>query len=258
MKAEALLAFLRTHDLGRRAVLLDECTSTQTLALERARTGAPHGLLVYCEKQTAGRGRHGRQWLAGEGSLTFSVVLSRGIDPAQAHHYSFIAGLAMLRTLARHGRAEVQLKWPNDLWWRGVKVGGLLASLETQPLAIVLGVGLNLSFDPPTAEPSLRARAGSLDLARIDRAELLANFLLDLEQQQALYLLDGAAPLLAATRRALALRGEKVHVSTQDGMLTGTVIDLGDNFNLRLTLTDGHEVQVALGEVWPFETLSPS
>ena len=99
MRAPELLPHLRTRDLGREALFFDTTDSTQTRALELVRTGAPHGLLVHAETQSEGRGRRGRVWLSGEGSLTFSVVIARGVVAENAAHYSFIAGLGVRRAL---------------------------------------------------------------------------------------------------------------------------------------------------------------
>ena len=241
-----LLPYLRTRDLGREAIFFERTDSTQTRALAMVRSGAPHGLLIHAETQSEGRGRRGRSWLSGEGSLTFSVVLARGIVAEHAAHYSFIAGLGVRRALP--GTA---LKWPNDIWYRERKVGGVLASLETQPLAVVIGIGLNLSYDPASLDNSLTHRAGALAWHG-DRAQLLAEICAGLEHELAVYATDGVRATLGRAREALALRGEKVQVRTQDGMVEGTVIDLADNFSLTLATAHG-TTQVALGDVWPVE-----
>jgi BirA family biotin operon repressor/biotin-[acetyl-CoA-carboxylase] ligase len=246
MRAAELLPFLRTRDLGREAIFFDTCDSTQTRALSLARGGAPHGLLIHADAQTEGRGRRGRTWLSSAGSLTFSVVLTRDIIAENAAHYSFIAGLGVRRALT-----GTQLKWPNDIWYEGRKVGGVLASLETHPLAVVIGIGLNLSFDPATQDAALARRAGALDWQG-DRAALLGDILYGLEHELARYAAGGTAATLACVREALALRGEKVHVRTQDGMVEGQVIDLAENFSLTLATARGTE-DIMLGDVWPVE-----
>lgn len=246
MQHSDLLPFLRTRDLGREAIFFETIDSTQTRALALVRSGAPHGLLIQADAQSAGRGRRGRSWLSGQGSLTFSVVLARGIVAEHAAHYSFVAGLGVRRALA-----GTQLKWPNDIWYRGRKVGGVLASLETQPLAVVIGIGLNLSFDPAQEDDALAHKAGALAWEG-DRAQLLAEICAGLEHELTLYAAEGAPATLARARAALALRGEKVQVRTQDGMVEGTVIDLADNFSLALATAQG-TAQIALGDVWPVE-----
>lgn len=251
MRASDLLPFLRTRDLGREALFFEVTDSTQTRALALVRSGAPHGLLLHTETQSEGRGRRGRTWLSGAGSLTFSVVLTRAIVAENAAHYSFIAGLGVRRGLTALGLTEVQLKWPNDIWYQSRKVGGVLASLETQPLAVVVGVGLNLSFDPARHDETLAQRAGAIDWQG-DRAQLLAEICGGIEHELALYAAHGPAGILAQARAALALRGEKVQVRTQDGMVEGTVTDLADNFSLALATAQG-TTQIALGDVWPVE-----
>ena len=48
--------------------LLDSCESTSTLLLDRAQQDAPSGSAIVCERQTAGRGRRGRNWLSAPGA----------------------------------------------------------------------------------------------------------------------------------------------------------------------------------------------
>ncbi|MSQ02334.1 MAG: biotin--[acetyl-CoA-carboxylase] ligase [Myxococcales bacterium] len=118
--------------------------STQRVAREMAAAGALHGTAVMAEAQTDGRGRLGRAWCSEAGeNLLLSVVL-RPVGPiADAPLLSLgaAAGLAI--------RFDLRVRWPNDLVSRdGIKVGGLLAELETTGQRVkhlILGLGLNVN-----------------------------------------------------------------------------------------------------------------
>lgn len=155
--------------------VVDECTSTNTVLLARAES-APSGAVLAAERQTAGRGRLGRQWHAEPGaSLTFSLLykLPRGATPAGL---SLAVGVAIAEALSELGVDGVALKWPNDILRHGRKLAGVLIELSGSSAVIGIGVNRHLPADLPQV---VRANAAALDLA-IDRNELLARLLVSL------------------------------------------------------------------------------
>lgn len=107
-------------------------------------------LALFAELQQAGRGRRGRDWLAPFGSgLTFSVAASFRETPAGLAALGLAIGVVVAESLQAEGLREVGLKWPNDLVWRGGKLGGLLLQLRSESgggASVVAGLGLNLSL----------------------------------------------------------------------------------------------------------------
>ena len=134
--------------------VLPECESTSTLLLDRARGGAPSGSLLVADRQTAGRGRRGRQWLSSPAaSLTFSLLWRFPGGLARLAGLSLAVGVALVRALEQYGIAGLGLKWPNDVLLDGGKLAGVLVELESGPREVlaVIGIGLNLQL-PPTGE----------------------------------------------------------------------------------------------------------
>ncbi len=125
--------------------VLPEVDSTNTELMRRARAGQAQPILLAAEHQTAGRGRLGRAWASGPGdSLTFSLGLP--LAPADWSGLSLAVGVAVAEAL--HPR--VQLKWPNDLWVDGRKLGGILVETASfaggagAPRYAVVGIGINI------------------------------------------------------------------------------------------------------------------
>lgn len=130
-----------------RIELLESCTSTNSVLLDRAQQGAPSGSVVVSERQSAGRGRRGRSWLSAPGdSLTFSLLWRFPADMPPPAGLSLAVGVATARVLEGVGAAGVQLKWPNDILAGRAKLGGIL--IETWSSAgrhvAVIGIGLNV------------------------------------------------------------------------------------------------------------------
>ena len=118
--------------------------STNADVAERARQGAPEGLVVVTEHQTAGRGRLDRSWEAPPGSaLTFSVLLRPDWPAERWPWLPLLTGVAVRNALREY--VDAGLKWPNDVLVGDKKVAGiLLERVETgEGPAAVVGIGLN-------------------------------------------------------------------------------------------------------------------
>jgi BirA family transcriptional regulator, biotin operon repressor / biotin---[acetyl-CoA-carboxylase] ligase len=134
--------------------ILPEIDSTNSELMRRARAGRTEPTLLVAEQQTAGRGRMGRGWLSSAGdSLTFSLGVC--LSPASWEGLSLAVGASVAQSLSPADGQQIQLKWPNDLWWQGRKLAGIL--IETAaPLApsvaasasrerfAVIGIGINV------------------------------------------------------------------------------------------------------------------
>ena len=131
-------------------LVYETVSSTNDIARTRAAAGAPAGLLVLAEHQTAGRGRHGRTWHA---HAHCALLLSFVLRPRAATHTAagsapLRVGLAVARALRSVTAARPLLKWPNDLITRaGAKLGGVLCEATTNAAGegvVVAGIGINV------------------------------------------------------------------------------------------------------------------
>ena len=115
-------------------------------------------ILLLADRQLAGRGRNGRQWLSdGQQSLTFSVAIERHANRVLQLGFPLAVGVALAQVLAGHG-ARPLLKWPNDLYCEvpgGVaKAGGILVEVRHigHLTRTVVGCGINLAGAPESAD----------------------------------------------------------------------------------------------------------
>ena len=124
-----------------------EINSTNQYLLDRINRPDFHGHVTLAEYQSVGRGRRGRRWHA---PFASGICLSVGwhFDPAPQPLtlVSLGAGVAVIRALRRIGIRDAGLKWPNDVYWHGRKLGGILVEAREEsagPCRLVLGIGLN-------------------------------------------------------------------------------------------------------------------
>ena len=249
LDAGRVAALLRGR-LGERAPaveVLQEVDSTNSHLLRRAAAGGLPPTLCLAERQSAGRGRRGRRWLAAPGSLLLSLAwpLGGAVGPGLA----LAAGVAAARALEEAGVAQLGLKWPNDLLWRGRKLGGILIELagELGGATAVVGLGINLrpppaGVDQPVAHleaalgrlPSRNALAAALAAALVETLETVGR--------------QGLAAVLPAWRRLDHLAGRSVWVEEGRSRWCGRACGVGDDGAL-LVRHEGGLRRLYAGEV---------
>lgn len=239
---EAQLAALLS---GCRAEHVVEIDSTNTELMRRARSGEAGAVLLVADRQTAGRGRLGRSWqsaidMGDPASLTFSLGLP--LAPKDWSGLSLAVGIALAECLDPHGRAGVSLKWPNDLWFGGRKLGGILVETassaqggQTGERHVVIGVGINIAQrsaegmrTPPACVQEWQTQATAPDVLLSLAAPLLSAVLAFAEA--------GFAPLQERFARRDALRGREVELS--DGR-TGRCEGVGPGGELLVRTAEG-------------------
>ena len=227
--------------------VVDEIASTSTELLRRAQRRDVHASVLAAEWQTAGRGRRGRKWTAvAGGSLTFSLGWRFDQGAGYLAGLSLAVGVAVIRALEAEGIFGVELKWPNDLIHRHLKVGGILVELNGDalgPSTVVVGVGLNVrmpasakrDIDQPVSDLTAVAGRGA---APIDRNRLLARLVTELASAFSAYADTGFPPFAAEWQRRHAYQGKPVRLLLPDGAsVNGTVA--GVDSAGALVLADG-------------------
>jgi len=244
--------------------VLASIDSTNSEMLRRAIAGAPGGMCLAAELQTAGRGRRGQAWHSALGaSLTFSLLWRFDQGAAQLGGLSLVVGLAVLRalrTLGTPGEAGLRdadcvgLKWPNDIVAGHAKLAGVL--IETQgdmlgPTTVVIGIGINVNLSD-TLKMNIDQPATDVN-ALCDRLPS-RNRLLTRVLQELVLALDefrqtGFRSFKAAWREHHALHGKPVRVRFADGSaIEATVKDVADDGALVVTVK-GKDLHVSAGEV---------
>ena len=227
--------------------------STNELLKDLAAQGAPEGTLVIADEQTAGKGRLGRKWVAPPGtSLLMSLLFRPNLASNQAQRLTMICSLAIADAIEGLTGLPVGLKWPNDIFIRGKKAGGILTESGTtggQLDHVVVGMGLNVNLAVSTL-PGLAGVATSLyqELGReVSRLELLWKILEGIETRYK-SLRRGESPHEEWAAHLINL-GRQVQVSTPDVVLAGWAegVDADGAFILRTA--DGQRKRIVVGDV---------
>ena len=236
-----------------RLEVVPETGSTNADVAAAARAGAPEGLVVVAEQQTAGRGRRDREWVSPpRAGLTLSVLLRPAVPARRFGWLPLLAGVALSRAVRRIAEVDAGLKWPNDLLVGERKCAGILA--EAVEGGVVVGIGLNVTT---TAEELPAERpATSLKLAGAtvtDRDTLLRALLREFaDEYTRWYDHDGdaaASGLRDAYRAGCRTLGTRVRVLLPGGgELTGGAVAVDDDGQLVVNTPDGPRT-VTAGDV---------
>lgn len=232
---------------------LDSCTSTNTLLLERASAKAPRGLTLLADEQTAGRGRRGRTWFSAPGhSLLFST-LWRFKRSTPMMGLSLAVGVAVAEALEDLGMEGVGLKWPNDLWLFGHKLGGVLIELvfDADSVLAVIGCGVNL-YRHPDWQSQIDQDYTAMDVAMNPpppRELLLGSILRQLADVLARFEREGFAALQDEWNRRNALQGLPVRVSSENGEHHGICGQAMEDGTLELLADNGAHLKISGGDV---------
>jgi BirA family biotin operon repressor/biotin-[acetyl-CoA-carboxylase] ligase len=233
--------------------------STNTDLVGLARGGAPEGVVLVADHQTAGRGRLGRSWSAPPGSSLLTSVLCRPALPLRrAHLVTVAAGLAALDAVEVVAGSRPALKWPNDVVVEDGgatrKLAGLLAEAVVEGgslVGVVVGMGMNVRAltDRPD---DLRARATSVEeLAGrpVPVDDVLAAWLTALEDRYGVLVADGGDRHTTEHHRlACATLGRRVAVQLAAETVEGDAVDVDDDGHLVVEV-DGARRAFPVGDV---------
>lgn len=230
--------------------IVDECASTNAVLLERARRepdAAGSLRVLVCERQTAGRGRRGAQWLSGIGtSLTLSLQATFP-RAAALSGLSLAVAVAVARALDACGVSGVQVKWPNDLLLSGAKLGGILVELTgggQGPGTAVIGIGLNVSLPPGLRErlPNPAADLASAWEKPVSRTALLAEILIKMDDARAEFSRSGFAGFRDEWLRRHAYQGRRVALRVSErAVAEGEAVGIAEDGALLLRSARGVE-----------------
>ena len=219
--------------------------STNDAARAAAEEGAPACFTVAAERQTAGRGRMGRTFVSPPGGAYFSVVLRPRLSPAEYGLVTPFAALAVRRAVDKTAHVALDVKWVNDLLYRGKKVCGILSEsgVDRQGVPfVVLGIGINMQNS--VLPPELNGVAGCIPFA--DHRTLISAVVAELRAGQA-EMESGA--FLPEYRRVCVSLGREVVLFDGGAQETVFALDIAPNGGLIVRHADGRRSTVFGGEI---------
>ena len=168
LNRDALAAALRGQQIGNHVLVLDETTSTNDVVAQLAPSYS-EGLVVFAERQIAGRGQYGRRWdSAAHRGLWLSVLLRPGIGVADSSKLTDLLAHTIAATVAEFAGLSAAIKPPNDVYVTGKKVAGVLVEMRVEPggsYCAIAGMGINVNHAVHDFPDELRETASSVAMS---------------------------------------------------------------------------------------------
>lgn len=227
-------------------------SSTNVTLRSLAEDDALSGTVVIAEGQTEGKGTKGRAFCSPRGKGVYLSVLFRPQIEMQALSLvtPFVA-VAVARAIERVSGVAPDVKWVNDLFFGGRKLGGILTetsiSSDGRIRYVIVGIGVNVLSAQFSGELSKIAVAiEEVSGKRVDRSTLIAAILSELSP-----LLRGELPqnLIEDYRRRCAFLGTRVSVTRGNERFTALAETIDEDGALVVVRDDGERERLLSGEV---------
>jgi BirA family biotin operon repressor/biotin-[acetyl-CoA-carboxylase] ligase len=186
--AQIRAALADTILIGREIIVREKTTSTNDSVWQLAKGGAPEGLVVFAEHQSAGRGQRGNVWeSAAYKGLWFSILLRPNLPVNESARLTHWAVKMIAATIGNRCRRKATIKPPNDVFVAERKIAGALVEMRAQhraPHLAIVGIGINVNQQLHDFSPAVCERAGSLAMllrGPVDRNELAITLLRNLD-----------------------------------------------------------------------------
>lgn len=268
------LKILVRGDFGKEIIFHESIDSTNTLAMELAEKGVPHGTVIIADRQFKGKGRLGRTWFSPpKGNIYMSVIVRPEIEPKDATLLTIMSAISCARAVRNLTGIEVKIKWPNDLMVSERKLGGILTEMKSDQDRIVfavIGIGINVNASIDAFPSDVRAVAASVieelrrkettplcpPLARggwggekISRTLIIAAILNELERWFKVLIKGGRIQLIHEWKKLSSTLGRKVKVVSGRDAISGIAEDIDDEGMLILRLPSGGLKKISAGDV---------
>lgn len=181
---------LQTEWLGKTIVHKKSVDSTQHIAHELAREGAPHGTVVIADEQTSGKGRMNRTFYSqSDQGIWMSLLIRPHILPYLAPQLTLLTATVLAEAFDDMFGIQTQIKWPNDVLINEQKISGILTEMhaeQDQIQYVVIGIGINVFQKEADFHPNIQKKATSIHLhtnQTIDKHQLVQTILQTFEKQ---------------------------------------------------------------------------
>lgn len=247
---------LKTKNIARNLCVLDTVDSTNTYLKQRA-ADLPDGFAAIADSQTAGRGRLGRSFASPSGTGVYiSILLRPSLPLDRVNMITVGAAVAVCEAIAETAGFVPDIKWVNDVLFRGKKLCGILteASIEAETGQLsyaIVGVGINVRTPENGLPEELREIAGCLeDFSKnpVRRNELTASFFNHMESCYHLIQSNDIAALIDRYRSFIHFLGQPITVIRNDVKEPATAIAIDDHGHLIIE-QNGEQSTMYAGEI---------
>jgi BirA family biotin operon repressor/biotin-[acetyl-CoA-carboxylase] ligase len=211
---------------------------------------------VLCTKQTAGRGRRGREFVSPPGGLYMTVGFIPNFNITDSQYITAMTAVAVSEAIDKVTSLETQIKWVNDIYYNSKKLCGISTeasiSVENSELNyILIGIGINVAKFPDNFSDNIKKIAVSLEdlTGEIPDKNLLAAEVLN-NLQTRLKTLE-TKDFLPKYRSRSCVLGKQIKVikPSSPTPLPALALEIDDSAALLVQYPDGSTERLNFGEI---------
>ena len=150
-----------------------------------------NGIVVISETQTKGRGRLDRKWFSPPGGIWMTIILQPNLEMIDLSKITLLSASAIAETLIKSYKLSLNIKWPNDIFFNGRKLSGILAESEkvSDVIYLIIGIGINVNNDFSNYKNENLSAVSLKEITgrQINRNLLIARILNEFEVQYIYY-----------------------------------------------------------------------
>jgi len=249
---------LFTTYIGKKIFYFSELESTNIIAKEKAlhRTEAIDEVtIIIAEKQSAGKGRLGREWFSPAGGIWLSIILYPQLPPFSISRITLMTAVAVVKAIKMCTQIEPQIKWPNDILINEKKVCGILTEMSAELDIInwvVVGIGINVNIDHQKFPEDIQANTISLKEVsgkEVLRVKLAQTFLQEFEKYYDKLKRKEFSSILKEWKLYSHTLGRKIRVDMGERIITGEAMDINEEGALILKKEDGALIKIISGTI---------
>lgn len=244
-----------SHALVSDLEVFPQIDSTNSHLMRRAQNSASSGCMCVADHQTDGKGRRGRKWVSPKGRNIYGSFLWKFHDATRLNGLSLAVGVGVIRVLKNHGISNVSLKWPNDIYCEGKKLGGILVEVTTHSngsASAIIGVGLNLHLPPEVAHDITQPYTDLHTISphtKFKKNKIVAELANEILPIAAMFEKQSLSAYLEEWREHDCLLGKEVTLFSESKEIKGLVQGIDEQGLLKVQLTCGLVQTFSSGEV---------
>ena len=240
---QEIIPYLKTKFIGKNYVYFEEIDSTN---MQAKREDYENGTVIFAESQTAGKGRKNRKWQSHKGlGLYFTIVLKPDIEVNYLPYLSLLFNYSVFKTLKKHVKGQIKIKWPNDIYLNGKKIAGFLieSSIENNSISkLIIGIGINISQSIEDFEEDIKELATSLKIEEektYSRKEIFLEILQEIEKDYLKFIKEKFLDIKEIEENLLWLNQDVMILEDGKVLLSGKLIGLKEDGSLMLKTDEG-------------------
>jgi BirA family biotin operon repressor/biotin-[acetyl-CoA-carboxylase] ligase len=253
LNAEKIKGLLKDSIFSKNIFVHKVLPSTNDTAKELYKKGLSEEAVILAEEQSAGRGRMDREWVSpAKKNILMSLLLKPSIEIERVYTLTLALAVSVTDAVNKITGLSAMIKWPNDIYLNGKKLGGILTEFGAKGLNVdyvILGLGLNVNWCPEDGALFPSTSLWMESSRELSRNKLIASVLLQYNEIYQNILAGDLENFHEKCNERSLVTGNKVSINTEGEIIEGQVSGIDIDGALLVREQNGNIRKVLNGDV---------